>query len=352
MECHGFAVHHPTDTFHPYEFKRREVGDNDILIKILYSGICHSDIHQARKEWGHTTYPLVPGHEILGDVVKVGSHVTKFKVGDRAGVGCFVDSCGQCTGCKGGEEHFCEKGLSLTYNGTEQDKTTPTYGGYSNQITIKENYAIKVSDKFKELKGVAPLFCAGITTYSPLIAWKDHVAGKRVGVVGLGGLGHMAVKLAVSMGAEVTVFSRSDSKKADALKFGAKHYVSSSNPEEMKSVAGVHSLIINTVSSEHEISPYMATLGTRGVMVYVGASPEPLKLNLFSVISGNKVIAGSNIGGIKETQEMLDYCAAHDIVSDVEVITADQLEVAYNRTVKGDVKYRFVIDITKSFEKK
>eukprot|EP01111_Echinosteliopsis_oligospora_P014764 TRINITY_DN564_c0_g1_i1.p1 TRINITY_DN564_c0_g1~~TRINITY_DN564_c0_g1_i1.p1 ORF type:complete len:352 (-),score=84.25 TRINITY_DN564_c0_g1_i1:17-1072(-) len=351
MQTLGYAVHNKEDTFHPYEFKRREVGDDDILIKILYAGICHSDIHTAKSEWGPTIYPLVPGHEIVGRVEKVGSHVTKFKVGDNAGVGCFVDSCGSCSECKNNEEMFCEEGSVGTYNSREKDKKTPTYGGYSTQIVIRQHYAIKVSDKFKSLEGVAPLFCAGITTYSPLMAYKDKVVGKRVGVVGLGGLGHMAVKIAVAMGAEVTVFSRSDKKKEDAFKMGAKHFVISENEEEMKKVKGVHSLLINTVSSDHSIPSYLATLGTHGVMVYVGLAPDALKLPLFPLIIGNKSIAGSNIGGIKETQEMLDFCAEKGIVSDIELITADKIDEAYVRTVKSDVRYRFVID-TSSFEKK
>jgi len=350
MNTQGYAVDSAEGKFHPWEFTRREVGDNDIHIQILYSGICHSDIHTARSEWGKTKYPCVPGHEIVGKVVKVGSKVTKFKEGDHAGVGCFVDSCGDCKNCKNDEEQFCLKGPSMTYASTEQDKKTPTYGGYSNQIVVKSDYAIKVSEKFKSLEGVAPLLCAGITTYSPLHAYKDRVVGKKIGVVGLGGLGHMAIKIAASMGADVTVFSTSDSKKADAMKFGAKNFVISKNEDEMKKVAGSLSFVLDTVAAPHDFSIYMAALETHGVLCFVGLSPDALKLPLFSVVGGNKSIAGSMIGGIKETQEMLDYCAEKQIVSDVEIIPFDKIDEAYERTIKSDVRYRFVLD-TKTLKK-
>jgi len=344
MQTFGYAVDGPKDKFHHFEFQRREVGEKDILIQILFSGVCHSDIHTARSEWGKSKYPLVPGHEIVGKVVKVGAGVTKFKVGDHAGVGCFVDSCENCDNCKNHEEQFCLKGASMTYNSTEQDKKTPTYGGYSTQIVMKENYALKISEKFKSLDAVAPLLCAGITTYSPLVEFKDKVVGKKIGVVGLGGLGHMAIKIAAAMGADVTVFSTSESKKDDALRLGAKHFVISKDAEAMKKVAGSLSFILNTVSSHHDIAPYLASLVTHGVLAYVGASPDPLSLGLFGIIGGNKTIAGSMIGGIKETQEMLDFCAEKGIVSDIELITIDKIDEAYDRTVKSDVKYRFVID--------
>lgn len=346
MQTFGVAVDGPKDKFHLFEFKRREVGEKDILIQIQFAGICHSDIHTAREEWGKAKFPLVPGHEIVGKVVKVGSGVTKFKVGDHAGVGCFVDSCGHCENCTGHEEQFCATGASMTYNSTEQDKTTPTYGGYSNQIVIKEHYALKISEKFKSLDAVAPLLCAGITTYSPLVAWKDKVVGKKIGVVGLGGLGHMAIKIAAAMGAEVTVFSTSESKKADAQRLGAKHFVNTKNEAEVKAVAKSLTYILNTVSAHHDMVPYLSCLKPHGALIYVGAPPEPLALPVFPILIGNKIIAGSNIGGIKETQEMLDFCAEKGIVSDIELISVDKIDVAYDRTVASDVKYRFVIDIS------
>jgi len=350
MQTIGYAVDDAKGKFHPWEFQRRQVGDEDIQIEIAFCGICHSDIHSARSEWGKGTYPMVPGHEIVGKVVKVGSKVTKFKEGDHAGVGCFVDSCGGCKNCKNHEEQFCLKGASMTYNSTEQDKKTPTYGGYSSQIVVKSDYALKVSDKFKSLDAVAPLLCAGITTFSPLHQYKDKVVGKSIGVVGLGGLGHMAVKIASSMGAEVTVFSTSEGKKDDAFKLGAKHFVVSKNEEEMKKVKGTLSFVIDTVAAHHEFVGYLDALETHGVLVFVGISPDALNLPLFPIVGGNKIIAGSMIGGIKETQEMLDYCAEKGIVSDIELISFDRIEEAYERTIKSDVKYRFVLD-TKTLKK-
>jgi uncharacterized zinc-type alcohol dehydrogenase-like protein len=348
MQVQSYAVDGPKEKFHPWPLHRREVGDDDVLIKILYCGICHSDIHTARSEWSQTRYPYVGGHEIVGKVEKVGKNVSKFKTGDTAAVGCIVDSCAQCPNCKNHEEQFCSKGMSGTYNSLEQDKKTPTYGGYSEKIVVKENYVVKVPAKFKdsELAAVAPLLCAGITTYSPLHHHKDKVVGKKVGIVGLGGLGHVGVKIAAAMGAEVTVFSTSDSKRKDAERLGAKHFVVTKNEEELKKIAGTLSLIVNTVSAEHDVGMYLSTLATNGVMIYVGASPDPLKFRTFSLIGGRKAIEGSLIGGIKETQEMLDFCAEKGIVADIELIGFDKIEEAYDRTVKSDVKNRFVLDIS------
>jgi len=344
MQTFGYAVDGPTDKFHLFEFKRREVGENDVHIEILFAGICHSDIHTARSEWGKTKYPLVPGHEIVGKVVGVGSKVNKFKKGDTVGVGCMVDSCRTCNNCKNHEEQFCPDSC-YTYNATELDKKTPTYGGYSNQIVVQERFVVSVSNKFKSLDAVAPLLCAGITTYSPLHQYKEKVIGKKIGVIGLGGLGHMAVKIGAAMGAEVTVFSTSPNKKDDAFKLGAKHFVVSKDEAEMKKVNGTLSFIIDTVSAKHDFAVFMQTLETHGVCVFVGASPDPLDFKPSNVIFGNKIIAGSLIGGMKETQEMMDFCAEKGIVSDIELIGFDKIEEAYERTVKSDVKYRFVFDL-------
>jgi len=342
----GFATHGPEAKFEPFEFTRREVGPNDILIDIQYCGICHSDIHQARDEWHNlmpASYPMVPGHEIVGRVSQIGSEVSKFKEGDFAGIGCFVDSCRVCPACTGGIQQYCIKGSAMTYNGTEMDRSTPTYGGYSNKYVIDEKYALKVNAT-SDLAGVAPLLCAGITTYSPLKRWGAG-PGKKVAVAGLGGLGHMAVKIAVAMGAEVTVLSTSPSKEADAQKLGAQKFLSTKDADAVAAASGSFDLIIDTISAQHDYNAYLALLGLNGVMVIVGVPSEPVPLNAFSLIGGNKVLAGSLIGGIPETQEMLDFCAEHDIVSDVEIITPDQIEEAYDRTVKSDVRYRFVIDM-------
>lgn len=346
MQTFAYGVESATDKLHPIEITRRNVGDNDVHLEVIYCGICHSDIHQARNEWGGSKYPMVPGHEILGRVVNVGSKVTKFKKGELGGIGCFVDSCRECELCKGHEENMCVKGCALTYNSTEMDKKTPTYGGYSTQIVADEHYIVKVPEKFTKLEGVAPLFCAGITTFSPLRAHQNKVGpGKKVGIVGLGGLGHMGVKFAVSMGADVTVFSTSPSKEGDAKKLGAQHFVISKDEKAMAAVAATFDLILDTVSAKHEVAPYITALKPHGVYAVVGAPPEPFPVNAFGIILGNKTIYGSGIGGIKETQEMIDYCAEHNIVSDVEVINADKLDEAYERTIKSDVKYRFVLDI-------
>jgi uncharacterized zinc-type alcohol dehydrogenase-like protein len=327
----------------PLFIERREPGPHDVLIEILYCGVCHSDIHQVRDEWAAGIFPMVPGHEIVGRIAKVGDKVTRFKVGDLAGVGCFVDSCRECPECKAGLEQYCQVGPNWTYNCRERDGKTPTYGGYSTRIVVDEQYTLRVSSKLT-LEGVAPLLCAGITTYSPLRHWKVG-RGQRIGVLGLGGLGHMAVKLAASFGAEVTVFSTSPSKQADAKRLGAHQFALTTQGGTMKSLAHRFDFIIDTVSAPHDHGAYLDTLKTDGVMVCVGIPTAPLSVPPFSLIAGRRSVAGSGIGGIAETQEMLDYCAAHNITSDVEVVPIQQINAAYERVIKGQVKYRFVIDI-------
>ncbi len=327
----------------PFEFERREVGLKDILIEIQYCGVCHTDIHQTRNEWGNSVFPMVPGHEIVGRVAQVGAEVTKFKEGDTAGVGCFVDSCGECENCRHDVEQFCQVHCAQTYNSTEMDEKTPTYGGYSSQMVVKEDYALKISTT-KNLAGVAPLLCAGITTYSPLRKFKVG-KGQKVGIAGLGGLGHMGVKLAVSMGADVTVFSTSPSKEEDAKKLGAHHFVVTKDPENMKNLGGQFDFILDCVSADHDLDMYLNLLKLDGAMVIVGVPEKPAEVHAFSLISNNRTLAGSGIGGIKETQEMLDYCAENNITSDIEIIPIQEIEDAYARTVKGDVRYRFVIDM-------
>jgi uncharacterized zinc-type alcohol dehydrogenase-like protein len=342
----GFATNGPEAKFAPFEFTRREVGANDILIDIQYCGICHSDIHQAKNEWPDTLpamYPMVPGHEIVGRISQVGDAVTKFKAGDIAGIGCFIDSCRECQGCTSGHEQYCIKGAAFTYNGTEMDRATPTYGGYSNKYVVDEKYALKVTAT-GDLSGIAPLLCAGITTYSPLKRFNVG-PGQKVGVVGLGGLGHMGVKLAKAMGADVTVFSTTPGKEADAKALGADSFVLSRDPEAMEPLRNSFNFILDTVSASHELTPYLSLLGMNGTMVVVGVPPEPTSINQSSLIMGNRILAGSLIGGIPETQEMLDFCAEHGVTADVEVITPDRIEEAYDRTLKSDVRYRFVIDM-------
>lgn len=339
----GYATHGPKDTLKPFNFDRREPGPHDVLIDILYCGICHSDIHQARNEWGNSIYPMVPGHEIVGRVACVGSSVSRFAVGDIAGVGCFVDSCRICENCQSGEEQYCLNHLVATYNGTEKDEKTPTFGGYSDQIVVDENYTLRVSPD-APLANIAPLLCAGITTFSPLRHFNIG-AGQRVGVVGLGGLGHMGVKLAASMGAEVTVFSTSPSKEQDARDLGAHKFVVTRDPGNLESLANSYDFILDTVSADHDLNMYLNLLRRHSVMVIVGIPEKPAEVHAFSVISNGRSLAGSSIGGIRETQEMLDYCAEHGITSDVEVISIDRLDEAYERTIAGDVRYRFVIDM-------
>lgn len=340
---HAYAAQEAEAPLAPYQIDRREPGADDVEIKILYCGVCHSDIHTARNEWGGTQYPVVPGHEIVGTVTRVGENVSKFKEGDTVGVGCFVDSCGHCNNCNDDLEQYCENGHTQTYNSPSQDKKTITYGGYSSHIVVKESFVLNVSDKLP-LEKVAPLLCAGITTYSPLKHWGVK-EGDKVAVVGLGGLGHMAVKLAASMGAEVTMLSRSPKKEKDAQELGAHHFELTTNPENMQKLANTFDYIVDTVSAEHDYNEYLNLLNTDGVMILLGAPPTPAPVAAFPLIMGRRSLVGSLVGGIKETQEMLDYCAEKGITSDVEMISIDQINEAYERTLKGDVHYRFVIDM-------
>ncbi|MEU0374705.1 NAD(P)-dependent alcohol dehydrogenase [Streptomyces sp. NPDC006283] len=320
---------------------RRAVGEHDVLIEIKFAGICHSDIHQARDGWGEGIFPMVPGHEIAGVVTEVGTGVTKYKAGDRVGVGCFVDSCRACEYCRQGLEQYCTQGMTGTYNALDRNGE-PTYGGYSTHIVVDENYTVRIPDGLA-LDEAAPLLCAGITLYSPLTHWKAG-PGKNVAVVGLGGLGHMGVKIAHALGAEVTVLSQSLRKQEDGLKLGADHYYATSDPETFEKLGGTFDLIVSTVSAPLDFGAYLGLLKTDGALVNVGAPEEPISLNLFSVISGRKTLAGSMIGGIAETQEMLDFCAEHGLGAEIELIRADQINEAYERVLSSDVRYRFVID--------
>jgi alcohol dehydrogenase (NADP+) len=340
----AYAAQNATNPLGPFNFERREPGEHDVVIDILYCGVCHSDIHQVRNEWGGSIYPMVPGHEIVGRISRVGAHVKNFKVGELAGVGCFVDSCRVCPNCQAGLEQFCDKGMVSTYNGYEKDGKTPTYGGYSKQIVVDEQYTLHISPKLN-LEGVAPLLCAGITTYSPLREWKVG-KGHRLGVLGLGGLGHMAVKLGASLGAEVTMLSSSKSKEADAKRLGAHRFALTSDTTEIGKYSNYFDFIIDTVSAPHDLHFYLQLLKRDGTMILVGAPPAPHLLPGFDLILRRRRVVGSLIGGIKETQEMLDYCAEHNILSDVEVIPIKDINTAYDRMLKGDVRYRFVIDMS------
>ncbi|MEO6540184.1 MAG: NAD(P)-dependent alcohol dehydrogenase [Ferruginibacter sp.] len=339
----SFAAQDATTPLAPWTINRRDPKPHDVQIDIKYCGVCHSDIHTARGEWQGTIYPCVPGHEIVGVITAVGDHVKKFKVGDLAGVGCLVDSCRECENCKDGLEQFCSNGMVGTYNGQEKDGSGNTYGGYSKAIVVHEDFVLHISDKLP-LEAVAPLLCAGITTYSPLRHWKIG-KGHKVAVLGLGGLGHMGVKLAAAMGAEVTMLSHTASKEKDAKRLGAHHFVLTSDAEQVKKVMGKFDFILDTVSADHEYNFYLGLLRTNGVMVCVGAPPSPAQIPAFNLIFGRKSVAGSLIGGIPETQEMLDYCAEHNIVSDIELIAMKDINEAYERMIKGDVRYRFVIDM-------
>ncbi|MFJ4710958.1 NAD(P)-dependent alcohol dehydrogenase [Streptomyces sp. NPDC088785] len=321
--------------------ERRDVGEHDVLIDIKFAGICHSDIHQAREGWGEAIFPMVPGHEIAGVVEAVGSGVTKFKVGDHVGVGCMVDSCGECEPCRSGQEQHCVRGNVGTYNSVGKDGE-PTYGGYSQKVVVDEGFTLRIPDGLS-LDVAAPLLCAGITTYSPLKHWGAG-PGKKVAVVGLGGLGHMGVKIAHALGAEVTVLSQSLRKKDDGLKLGADHYYATSDPKTFEELAGSFDVILSTVSAPLDFGAYLGLLKTGGALVNVGAPEEPISLNLFTLIGGNKTLAGSMIGGIAETQEMLDFCAEHGLGAEIELIEASQVNEAYERVVASDVRYRFVID--------
>lgn len=327
----------------PLNIERREPKPLDVEIEILYCGVCHSDLHTARNEWGGTIYPCVPGHEIVGRVTRVGDKVKKYKKGDNVGVGCLVDSCRECDNCKKGLEQYCDNGMVGTYNSQEKDGSGNTYGGYSKQIVVHEDFVLKISDKLP-LEAVAPLLCAGITTYSPLKHWKVG-KGHKVGIVGLGGLGHMGVKLAASFGAEVTMLSHSAAKESDAKRLGAHKFILTTDAEQVKSVNNYFDFILDTVSADHDYNMYLNMLKTNGVMTCVGAPPSPAQIHAFSLIMKRKSFTGSLIGGIPETQEMLDYCAEHNIVSDIEVINIKDINESYDRMLKGDVRYRFVIDM-------
>jgi alcohol dehydrogenase (NADP+) len=339
----GYAAQDAKTNLAPWDFERREVGPHDVQFDIHYCGVCHSDLHQIKNDWGEGIFPMVPGHEIVGKVIKVGSNVKKFKVGDLAGTGCLVDSCRTCENCQEGLEQFCLNGMTGTYNSLEQDGKTPTYGGYSKTIVVHEDFVLHVSDKLP-LDAVAPLLCAGITTYSPLRHWKVG-KGHKLAVLGLGGLGHMAVKFGVSFGAEVTVLSTSPEKEADAKKLGAHKFVVTKDEAQMKEVVGYFDFILDTVSAPHDLNVYLGLLRVNGVHICVGVPPTPYQLHAFSLIGGRRSLAGSLIGGLPETQEMLDYCAEHNIVSDIELIDIKDIDAAFERMVKGDVRYRFVIDI-------
>ncbi|APT48561.1 alcohol dehydrogenase [Bacillus safensis] len=336
------SVSHAKANFERTTIERRALRPHDILIDIQFSGICHSDIHSAFDEWGGGIFPMVPGHEITGVVAAVGDDVTKFQIGDRVGVGCFVDSCGTCEYCQNGDEQYCTKGVVQTYNSRDYDGE-PTYGGYSQKIVVTERFVVSIPDQLP-LDAASPLLCAGITTYSPLKHWKAG-PGKKVAIVGMGGLGHVAIQFARALGAEVTVLSRSLNKKEEALSFGAKDYFATSDPDTFQTLAGQYDLILNTVSANINVDAYLSLLRVDGTLVNVGAPPKPDQFHVFSLISGRRSIAGSLVGGIQETQEMLDFAAAHNIAPQIEVINANQVDEAYERVLKSDVRYRFVIDI-------
>ena len=342
MKVKGLAALSAGASFTPFEFERRAVGANDVAFKITHAGICHSDIHQVREEWGPAIFPMVPGHEIVGIVSEIGSSVSKFRIGDRIGVGVFIDSCRKCEPCKSGLQQYCDEGMTGTYNGYERDGKTVAFGGYSNAFVIDQDYAVTIPDNL-EMAGVAPLLCAGITLFSPIKHFQVG-PGKKVAVMGLGGLGHMGVKFAAAMGAEVTVLSHSENKRADALAMGATAFHVIKDVEDLKPLSRKFDLILNTVSAMVDINAYLATLKIDGTLVVIGLPDGPYKVSAGAMLNGRKSLTGSMIGGMPELQEMLDFAGAHNIVSDVEVIKADYVDKAYERTVASDVKYRFVID--------
>jgi alcohol dehydrogenase (NADP+) len=340
----AYAAQSATTPLQPFALERREPGPKDIQIEILYCGVCHSDLHTARNEWTNTIYPVVPGHEIVGRVTKVGSAVTTYKAGDAVGVGCMVDSCRTCASCKEGLENYCENGATFTYNSEDKHIGGLTYGGYSQSVVVDERFVLRIPDGM-DLAGAAPLLCAGITTYSPLRHWKV-AKGQKVGVVGLGGLGHMGVKLAHAMGAHVALFTTSTHKVEDAKRLGASEVVHSKNPEQMEKHANSFDFILDTVSAAHDVNAYLNLLKRDGALVLVGAPENPIPVAAFSMIPKRRELSGSMIGGIPETQEMLDFCGEHGIVSDIEIIPIQKINEAYERMLKSDVKYRFVIDIS------
>ena len=340
----GYAAHDAQSLLQPFAFERRAPGPLDVHFEILYCGVCHSDLHQIRNEWGNAIYPMVPGHEIVGKVISVGELVKKFQPGDLCAVGCLVDSCRECDNCKQGMEQYCTQGPVGTYNSYERDGKTRTYGGYASQIVVNQDFVLRVPENL-QLEAVAPLLCAGITTWSPLRHWNIG-KGHKVGVLGLGGLGHMAVKFASAFGAEVTMLSTSPSKEKDAKTLGAQKFVLTTDVEQTRAMSGYFDFIIDTVSAPHDYNMYLRMLATNGVHICVGAPPTPSEVKAMTLIAHRRSIAGSCIGGLPETQEMLDFCSAYNIVSDVEVIAMKDIHQAYERMLKGDVRYRFVIDMS------
>ena len=344
FRCEAYAAPSAAEPLAPFAIERRDPTPEDVQIDILYCGVCHSDLHMARNEWGFSSYPLVPGHEIIGRVAKAGSAVTKFKAGDLVGVGCMVDSCRTCSACRDGVEQFCEQGMTQTYASPDKHTGGFTYGGYSKAITVYEGFVLKVSEKL-DPAAAAPLLCAGITTWSPLRHWRVG-PGKKVGIVGLGGLGHMGVKFAAALGAQVVLFTTSPSKIADGKRLGAHEVVVSKNADEMAAHAGSFDFILDCVSAEHDVNAYLNLLKRDGTLCLVGAPEKPMQIAAFSLILGRRSLAGSLIGGVRETQEMLDFCAEHNITSDVEVIAVKDVNTAFERMLKSDVKYRFSIDMS------
>jgi uncharacterized zinc-type alcohol dehydrogenase-like protein len=344
MKTRGYAALGANQPLIPYQFERRELRPNDVALQIEFAGICHSDIHQVKEEWGPAIFPMVPGHEIAGTVTAVGSQVQRFSIGDRIGVGVFIDSCRECKNCRAGLQQYCSKGMTGTYNGFERDGVSIAYGGYSNNFVIDEDYAVRIPDNL-DLSGVAPLLCAGITLYSPIRHWRVG-PGSRVAVMGLGGLGHMGVKFAAAMGAEVTVLSHSPSKSEDALRMGASNFVVTKG-DWNRNFRKSFDLVLNTISADIELDPYLQLLDTDGTLVVIGLPGKPYSVSAGTLLDGRRSVAGSMIGGMPELQEMLDFCGDKGIIADVEVITPDQINIAYERTVASDVKYRFVIDASK-----
>ena len=350
-QAFGYAAQSATSPLAPFSFQRREPGPKDVRIEILYCGVCHSDIHTVRNEWNNTIYPALPGHEIVGRVTAVGNQAKKFKVGQIAAVGCLVDSCRTCPNCKAGYEQYCDVGFVGTYNSEDKHLGGMTYGGYSTHIVVDEDFVLRVPENLQNnLAAVAPLLCAGITTYSPLHHWKVG-PGQKVGIVGLGGLGHMGLKIAAAMGAHVVLFTTSPNKKDDALRLGAKEIIVTRDPAELEKHVNTFDFILDCVSAEHNINQYLNLLKRDGTLVLVGAPEKPLPTGAFSLIFKRRQFAGSLIGGIPETQEMLDFCGEHNIVSDIEMIPIQKINEAYDRVVKSDVKYRFVIDMASLKEK-
>jgi uncharacterized zinc-type alcohol dehydrogenase-like protein len=342
MQARGYVAEHAGATLVPFTFERRDLREHDVAFDVLFSGICHSDIHQVNEEWGPAIFPMVPGHEIIGVVTAVGASATKFQVGDRIGVGVFVDSCRTCENCLNGEQQYCLNGMTLTYNAIERDGTTVAFGGYSNFFVVDEGHALKIPEGL-DMAGAAPLLCAGVTVYSPLRHWGASEK-TTVGIIGLGGLGHMGVKLASAMGASTTVFSHSANKRQDAQRLGASNFVDTSDPANLTALRGTFDLIINTVSADIDLKPYLELLKVNGTLVVVGLPSNPYAISAGTLVGRRRSLAGSNAGGMKDLQEMLDFCAEHNVTADVEIVKADYIEQAYARTVASDVKYRFVID--------